>query len=158
MWSRLHDKWGDHMRDITPPKRVTSPTWATLSPCELSLSRLANLSSKQSHVICLVNCTKELAAILFVAQSPSLPHWFHWYDGFLFVPFLFCGGEEDFEIYLWRVEKLLGYAILTLTRYIGHLCPVVRHIPLLLNVIRSCLAYHTWILRNCLSIRKSQIH
>ena len=119
MWSRLHDKWGDHMRDITPPKWVTSPTWATLSPCELALSRLANLSSKQSDVICLVNCIAELAAILFVAQSPSLPHWFHWYDGFLFVPFLFCGGEEYFEIHLWRVEKLLGYAILTLTQQEG---------------------------------------
>ena len=58
------------MRDITPPKWVTSPTWATLSPCKLALSRLANLSSKQSHVICLVNCTEELV------------------------------GEEDFEIHL----------------------------------------------------------
>ena len=29
---RLHDRWGDHMRDyidrrVTPPKRFTSPTW-----------------------------------------------------------------------------------------------------------------------------------
>ena len=41
------------------------------------------------------------------------------------------------------------------TRYIGHLCPVVGHIPLLLNVIRSCLAYHTWILRNSFNSQKS---
>ena len=41
------------------------------------------------------------------------------------------------------------------TRDIGHLCPVVGHSPLLLNVIRSCLAYHTWILRNSFNSQKS---
>ena len=40
IWSRLHDRWGDHMRDdymerrVTPPKRVTSPTWRSPPSCK----------------------------------------------------------------------------------------------------------------------------
>ena len=29
IWSRLHDRWGDHMRDYME-RRVTSPTWGPL--------------------------------------------------------------------------------------------------------------------------------
>jgi len=42
IWSRLHDKWGDHMRHFmdsrgTPPKRVTSSTWSHPPPCKQAL-------------------------------------------------------------------------------------------------------------------------
>ena len=38
IWSRLHDRWGGHMRDymdrwITPPKRVNSCNWSSPPPC-----------------------------------------------------------------------------------------------------------------------------
>ena len=44
IWSRLHDRWGDHMRDdymerrVTPPKRVTSPARGPPPPCKQALS------------------------------------------------------------------------------------------------------------------------
>ena len=38
IWSRLHDIWGDNMRDymdrrVTPPKRFISPTRGPAPPC-----------------------------------------------------------------------------------------------------------------------------
>ena len=46
IWTCLHDRWGDHMRDymyrrVTPPKWVTSPTWGPSPPCIEALSRVA---------------------------------------------------------------------------------------------------------------------
>ena len=43
MWSRLQDRWGDHIRGYmdkwgTLPKRVTSPTWGPPPPCKHALS------------------------------------------------------------------------------------------------------------------------
>ena len=40
--TRLHDRWGDNMRDyvdrqVTPPKRVTSPAWGHPPPRKQAL-------------------------------------------------------------------------------------------------------------------------
>ena len=55
--SRLHDKWGDHMRDYTE-MRVTSPTWGPLPSCKQALKRLeqamfiSEAADKLYHQVC----------------------------------------------------------------------------------------------------------
>ena len=49
IWSRLHDRWGDIMRDymdrrVTLPKQFTSPTWGPPPPCKQALNRPFRLS------------------------------------------------------------------------------------------------------------------
>ena len=55
IWSRLHDRWGDHMRDcmdsrVTPPKRVTLPAWGHLPPYNQPLLSERKRWTKQTRL------------------------------------------------------------------------------------------------------------
>ena len=66
--SRLHDRWGDHLRDHmdrwgTPPNRVTSPTWGRPPPCKKALRPAfrPHETSESAHRNCSPNWFKALS-------------------------------------------------------------------------------------------------
>ena len=68
IWSCLHDRWVDQMRDcmdrrVTPPKRVTSPTWGPPPPCKQTLTR------STQHLIRYSSPTTKLCFVFIAALS-----------------------------------------------------------------------------------------